>query len=151
MPTFLTRNFTLEELTATNTGLPNTPSKGSIAYSKILAMARLLQYVRDVCGFPIYVNSCYRSPRVNSKVGGARTSFHLYGQAVDISTYHYDDAMKQTLENSLRFYKPCEFIKYDTFWHVAFDISTLGTGELPVSTWDKDYPELAEEKQVEDL
>lgn len=144
MPTYLTPHFTLEELTYTNTGLDNTITKGSVAYSKLKAMARLLEYIRNVVGFPLYINSCYRSPIVNARVGGSRTSFHLYGCAADISVYHLKDYERDSLERAINFYKPCEFIKYDTFWHVAFDISTLGTGDKPVSTWEKDYPELAE-------
>ena len=151
MPYQITPNFTFEELTATNTGLDNTPKRTSVAYAQIKAMARVLQQARDVLGKPIFVNSCYRSPLVNAKVGGSRTSHHLTGSAVDISIYQYTSLDKITLENALRLFKPVEFIKYDTFWHIAYDFSTLGNhGE--VSTYDKDYPELYDgPNQVEDL
>ena len=139
--THLTTNFTLEELTATSTGLDNMPPLRSSAMSTIKAMARILQECRDILTKPIIVNSCYRSPRVNARVGGARSSYHLTGSAVDISIYHYTSYDKVTLENALRKYKPVEFIKYDTFWHVAFDFARLGN-RGPVTTYQMEYPDL---------
>ena len=95
--TQITTNFTLEELTATSTGLDNTPSPNSAALAHIKAMARILQECRDILAKPIVVNSCYRSPRVNALVGGSRSSYHLTGCAVDISTYHYSSLDKLLL------------------------------------------------------
>lgn len=137
----ITDHFTWAEMTRTDTGLPNEPPRSSHAASCIRAMARLLEYVRGVLGKPIIINSCYRSPEVNRAVGGSRTSFHLIGCAADIRVFQYDDRDKETLERALRFYCPVEFIKYDTFWHVAFDISRLGNNG-PVKTWQMEYPEL---------
>lgn len=137
----ITTNFTLEELTATSTGLPNIPPPNSAALACVKAMARILQECRDILTKPIVVNSCYRSPRVNARVGGSRSSYHLTGCAVDIATYQYTSYDKVTLENALRKYKPVEFIKYDTFWHVAFDIAKLGN-HGPVTTYQMEYPGL---------
>lgn len=141
MAKHLTNNFTLEELTATSTGLDNMPPLRSSAMATIKAMARILQECRDILSKPIVVNSCYRSPRVNARVGGSRSSYHLSGSAVDISIYHYTSSDKVTLENALRKYKPIEFIKYDTFWHVAFDFANLGI-HGPVTTYQIEYPDL---------
>ena len=44
--------------------------------------------------FPIIINSGYRSPQLNRKVGGAPTSNHLTGCAVDIRT----NGMEQAIE-----------------------------------------------------
>lgn len=139
--TQITTNFTLEELTCTSTGIENVPPRSSAAMATIKAMARILQQCRDILSKPIIVNSCYRSPRVNARVGGSRTSYHLLGSAVDISIYQYTDLDKRTLENSLRAFRPVEFIKYDTFWHVAFDIAKLGNNG-PVTTYQMEYPNL---------
>ena len=43
----------------------------------------LLEPARQVVG-PIIINSGYRNPRVNSLVGGVKSSQHLQGQAADI-------------------------------------------------------------------
>ena len=149
MPTQLTTNFTLEELSFTSTGIENTPSHTVV--STLKAMARILQRCRDAVGKPMVINSCYRSPRVNARVGGSRTSYHLTGTAVDISIYNYTSLDKKTLENSLMHYKPVEFIKYDTFWHVAFDIAKLGN-HGDVTTYQMEYPNLEpDDPHVPDL
>jgi len=43
-----------------------------------------LQELRTRCGFPIVINSGYRCPEWNEKVGGAPGSWHTQGLAVDI-------------------------------------------------------------------
>ena len=43
---------------------------------------------------PIVINSGYRSPQLNKAVGGASTSNHLTGCAVDIKTYGIEQAMR---------------------------------------------------------
>lgn len=50
----------------------------------VVFMAQQLQKVRDYINKPIIINSAYRSPKHNAKVGGAKNSYHLYGKAVDI-------------------------------------------------------------------
>lgn len=138
----LTDNFRLSEFITTSTGLDNTPKSFNLQF--IRAMANLLQNVRGVLGRPIYINSCYRSPLVNKAVGGSKTSYHLTGCAVDLSIMHLNNEERATFERALRYYFPREFIKYDTFWHVAFDFNHLGNRDIPVSTIEQDYPELRE-------
>ena len=83
----LTKNFTLAEMTKSETalrhGMDNTPGEAEIASLKLLC-EKVLQPVRDHYGKGVKVNSGYRSPDVNSKVGGSRTSDHCRGQASDI-------------------------------------------------------------------
>lgn len=81
----LTKNFSLAELTATSTGIDNSPSKDVI--NSLLALAgNVLQPARERYGKAITVNSGYRSPAVNRRVGGAASSQHMTGQAADITT-----------------------------------------------------------------
>ena len=80
---YMTKNFTLAELTKTNTALKNDPPEAAILWLKILAVA-ILQPLRDKIGKPIIINSGYRCPAVNARVGGADKSAHLYGRAADI-------------------------------------------------------------------
>jgi zinc D-Ala-D-Ala carboxypeptidase len=49
-----------------------------------------LQALRDKLGVPLIVNSAYRSPAYNRKVGGAKRSMHLQGAAFDISMANHD-------------------------------------------------------------
>jgi zinc D-Ala-D-Ala carboxypeptidase len=78
----LSRNFTLAELTDTDTGIANNPSQEEIRNLKLLVQ-KVLQPVRDKFGV-INVTSGYRSPGVNSAVGGSATSDHVHGRAADI-------------------------------------------------------------------
>ena len=49
-------------------------------------LVAILQKVRDHFGVSVTVNSGYRCPTHNAKVGGAsKTSYHMTGQAADIS------------------------------------------------------------------
>lgn len=80
----LTTNFSLAELTATNTRVDNTPPQEVIHH--LIALAeKVLQPARERYGKPITINSGYRSPAVNARVGGASSSQHLTGQAADIT------------------------------------------------------------------
>jgi len=82
----LTPNFTLEELTSSETavrlGLDNTPNDAVKA--NLVRLAKFLEEVRRVLGRPIMVNSAYRSPEVNKAIGSKPTSQHCLGCAADI-------------------------------------------------------------------
>lgn len=76
--------FTYSELTNTNTGLENRPFTSEL--NNLLHLVQnILDPLRDLYGKPIHINSAYRSPIVNSKVGGASTSQHVKGEAADIT------------------------------------------------------------------
>jgi len=83
----LSNSFTLEELThseiAVRKGLDNTPNDEQIDNLTELAMA--LDKVELLLGFPLSINSAYRSPKVNAAVGGSPTSAHLQGYAADFT------------------------------------------------------------------
>ena len=83
----LTKNFTLAEMTKSETalrhGMDNTPGEQETAALKLLA-EKVLQPVRDHFGRGVKVNSGFRHPEVNAKVGGSKTSDHCRGQAADI-------------------------------------------------------------------
>lgn len=82
----LTEHFTLEELTVSPTakklGLSNNPTPEHITNMKYVC-EKILEPVRAHFGKPVQVNSSYRSPAVNAKVGGSKTSQHCNGEAVD--------------------------------------------------------------------
>ena len=83
----LSKNFTYDELTYSPTAerlkLDNTPNKKELTYLQMLAN-EILQPIRDKWRKPIVVTSGFRSEKVNSAVGGVKTSQHRLGQAADI-------------------------------------------------------------------
>ena len=83
----LTKNFTLSEMTKSETalrhGMDNTPSSSEIENLRVLC-ENVLQKVRDHYGKGVKVNSGFRHPLVNAKVGGSTTSDHCKGFAADI-------------------------------------------------------------------
>lgn len=83
----LTQNFTLAEMIKSETALrhdmDNTPGEAEIESLKLLA-EKVLQPVRDHYGKGVKVNSGFRHPEVNAKVGGSKTSDHCKGMAADI-------------------------------------------------------------------
>lgn len=82
----LSKNFTLAELTKSNTalrlGIDNTPNKEGIYKLRILATT-LLQPLRNYVG-PIRVTSGFRSVALNSAIGGSNKSQHTKCEAVDL-------------------------------------------------------------------
>lgn len=84
----LSRNFTLEELIHTNSGLPNNPTADEAAKIADLATS-LLQPIRDHWG-GLYVTSGFRSAAVNKKVGGSKASQHKDGEAADFKPLEAD-------------------------------------------------------------
>jgi len=78
----MTKNFSLAELTKTNTGLPNALPDHLKENLQALAY-NVLQPARDALG-AIQVTSGYRSPEVNVKIGGSKTSQHCLAQAADL-------------------------------------------------------------------
>ena len=82
----LSENFTLEEMTASETaarhGIDNTPDNDVLMNLRRLAL--FLEEVRKVVGMPLRINSAYRSPEANKLVGGKATSQHCKGVAADL-------------------------------------------------------------------
>ena len=71
----LSNSFTLAELTVTKPGIANVPTTAQIEALRHLCET-VLQPVRDHFG-PVSIHVGFRSPALNSAVGGAATSQHL--------------------------------------------------------------------------
>lgn len=79
-------------------------------------LVAVLQKIRDHFGKAVTINSAYRTPAYNKKIGGATYSQHLYGTAADIvvsgvkpaDVYAYADSILPTGGVG----------KYPTFTHV---------------------------------
>jgi hypothetical protein len=79
----ISKNFTMEEMTHTNTGIRNIPTVDQSRRIRLLVF-RLLQPLRDAVG-PINVTSGFRTRAVNEAVGSTNpNSQHVRGEAADI-------------------------------------------------------------------
>jgi len=130
----LTANFTLSEMVKSDTALrhdmDNTPGEAEIENLKRLC-EQILQPVRDHFGKGVKVNSGFRHPEVNAKVGGSKTSDHCKGQAADIEIPGVPNADLATwiMENLTYTQLILEFYTTgvpDSGWvHVSYDPANL--------------------------
>ena len=93
----LTPHFSLDELTASQTaarhGIDNRPDEGHLTNLKRLC--EQLEQVRSLLDNQvIIVSSGYRSPALNSKVSGSKTSAHCIGLAADFISPSYGSPLQ---------------------------------------------------------
>jgi zinc D-Ala-D-Ala carboxypeptidase len=75
--------------TATRLNIDNVPRDLDLINMKTIA-EKVFEPLRDFVGGPISINSFYRSPKLNSAIGGSTSSQHCIGCAIDIDdTYGY--------------------------------------------------------------
>jgi len=97
----VSKNFSLAELTKTNTGLLNALPEH--LYSNLQALVdNVLQPARDALG-PIQVTSAYRSPEVNKAIGGSSSSQHCFAQAADLRFKGGNDVLFNWLKENTDF------------------------------------------------
>jgi zinc D-Ala-D-Ala carboxypeptidase len=141
----LSKNFSLAEMAKSEAALrfdmDNTPPEVVINNLKVL-VEKVLQPIRDHYGKGVKVNSGYRSPDVNAKVGGSKTSDHCKGMAADIeipgvSNYELATYIKDNLKYTqliLEFYTPGV---PDSGWvHVSYDPDNLKCQQLTAAKVD---------------
>jgi uncharacterized protein YcbK (DUF882 family) len=127
--------------TALRHDMDNTPGEAEIASLRLLC-EKILQPVREHYGKGVKVNSGFRHPEVNAKVGGSKTSDHCKGQAADIEipsvanadlALHIVDTYKFT-QVILEFYTPGV---PDSGWvHVSYDPANLKSQVLTATKKD---------------
>jgi zinc D-Ala-D-Ala carboxypeptidase len=82
----LSENFTLDEMTLSQTaarhGIDNVPPPHIIRNLELLCVS-CMQPLREEVSRPIFVSSGFRSPDLNSLIGGSKTSAHQQGNACD--------------------------------------------------------------------
>lgn len=101
----LSEHFSLKELAHTNHKIENFPSAEEIKRLRVLA-EDVLEPIREEFG-PIRVTSGFRCKELNSKIGGAKDSAHLYGCAADI----------QSIEG----FSPTEIVQFVVDSHIEYD------------------------------
>ena len=91
--------------TAKRKGIDNTPNPNQIEAMKLLA-EKVFEPLREWVGGPIKVNSFFRSPDLNTAIGGSKTSQHSKGQAIDIDDvygYKTNSEMYHWIKENLSF------------------------------------------------
>ena len=69
--------------TAKRRGVSNMPTEAHLANFKLLA-EKVFEPIRNHFGNPIHISSGYRSKALNEAIGGASSSQHCTGEAIDI-------------------------------------------------------------------
>ena len=99
----LSKNFTLKELTYSDTalrlGIENQPSKEGI-YKLTLLAAELLQPLRNVVG-SMRITSGYRSPQLSEVIGSSSNSQHCRYEAIDCQFVKRGVMSNLTIYNAL--------------------------------------------------
>ena len=90
----LSPHFKLGEFTKSNSHseVYNIPSHEAIANLK--RVCGWLEVLRERYGKPVIINSGYRSPQLNKKIGGVPTSNHLTGCAADIRVANMEQLIR---------------------------------------------------------
>ena len=83
----ISKNISYKEGVYSNTairrGIDNVPNEDQLSNMKLLA-EKVFQPLREWVGKPIKINSFFRSPELNTAIGGSGKSQHCKGQAIDI-------------------------------------------------------------------
>ena len=69
--------------TAIRRGIDNKPNEDQLKCMELLAN-EVFEPLRNYVAKPIKINSFFRSPDLNTAIGGSKTSQHCKGQAMDI-------------------------------------------------------------------
>ena len=87
VPAQLTAHFALKEFTKSATadkhGIDNLPKEAHEVANLAALADKVLERVRKRFDKPLIITSGYRSRALNQKIGGARESQHLFGEAAD--------------------------------------------------------------------
>ena len=117
--TFFTLKEFLYSKTAGSLGIENI-----LDFEQVRNLDNLVKYVLNPCrqyiDRAIYVNSGYRSKRLNAIVGGVPTSQHMDGKAADITTAatKSNNDLFQFIVDKIDF---DQCIRYKTFIHVSYN------------------------------
>ena len=90
----LSEHFSLGEMTRSNSHpeIYNIPSHEAI--TNLTNLCKWLEVLRLRAGTPIRINSGYRSPQLNKRIGGVPTSNHLTGCAADIRVENMEQLIR---------------------------------------------------------
>jgi hypothetical protein len=135
----LTPHFSLDEFTTSQTaarlGIDNTPNAQALA--NLIRTASLLEQVRALFGKPIRISSGFRSDIVNAHVGGAKSSQHVIGCAVDFTVQGValKDVMDTIIANDLPYDQLIH--EFNSWIHISVPSSTIGKPRKQALTINK--------------
>lgn len=119
----ISANITWAEATKSNTaikrGIDNSPNEEQLANMKLVA-EKIFQPLREHFGVAIGVSSFFRGEELNQAIGGAKSSQHMSGHAMDIDADIYGN-----LTNKMIFDWIVENVEFDTI------IWEFGTNDEP--------------------
>lgn len=98
----ISAHITYAEATRTSAKADNTPNAEQLAAMKLLAV-NVFEPLRDLVGRPIIITSMFRSAKVNVVIGGATTSQHCKGEAIDIKLPGQNKSLFEIIRNQLPF------------------------------------------------
>lgn len=109
---FISRYFSLDEILAKNDrfeliDLIQDPAK----VSNMQSLLSVLDALRDEFGKPIIINSFYRDSAHNLRVGGVKTSKHLCGAAVDITSTDFENLYQVVIHSIKQNWRVLPYIK----------------------------------------
>ncbi len=89
--------------TARKKGINNTPNPTQVQNMKDLANA-VFEQLRDYFGTPIYISSFFRSPELNTIIGGSASSQHCAnnGAAIDLDADVFGDLTNREIFEFIR-------------------------------------------------
>ena len=83
----ISNHISLNEATRSNTaqrlGIDNFPNSYTISKMQLTAN-KIFEPLREYVECPIYISSFYRSPELNTAIGGSKNSQHCKGEAIDL-------------------------------------------------------------------
>ena len=101
----LSKNLSLAEVTKSTTakrlGINNTPDEWTTENLRQVAV-NIFQPLRNAFGCPIYVSSGYRSPELNTAIGGSVRSQHVEGRALDLDADVYGGCTNSQIFNWIK-------------------------------------------------
>ncbi len=125
----LSEHLDLSEVTrsdmAKRLGVSNMPTPEHLENFKKLA-ENIFEPIRKHFGVPIFVSSGYRSKELNKAIGGATSSQHLLGQALDLDM----DGTKNGVTNKMVFDYIKENLNFDQLIN-EFDYSWVHVSYNP--------------------
>lgn len=108
----LSEHLSLNEMISSNTakrnGINNAPTDVHLSNMKMLA-EKIFEPIRKHFNQPIHISSGYRSKALNKAIGGAATSAHCFGLAIDIDM----DGKSDTITNRMIFDWVKSNLKFD--------------------------------------